>query len=137
MAGFDIGASRTGSTWPARSRRGPQLPLAFEPGTEWLYSVATDVVGRLVEVWSGQPLDEFLRAADLRAAGHGRHRLPVPAAEHDRLAALYAMAPGLTEKIRYDALGEPYKRPPQWFSGGGGLVSTSRRLPAVRADAAR
>src|SRR3954453_12590889 len=35
------------------------LPLAFEPGTEWLYSVATDVLGRLVEVVSGQPLDQF------------------------------------------------------------------------------
>jgi CubicO group peptidase (beta-lactamase class C family) len=49
----------------------------------------------------------------------------VPEHEHDRLAALYAMAPGLTEKVRYDALGEPYKHVPQWFSGGGGLVSTS------------
>ena len=90
-------------------RRGPALPLAFEPGTEWLYSVATDVLGRLVEIWSGQPLDEFLPTQIFSPLDMPDTGFLVPEPDHDRLAALYAMAPGLPEKVRYDALGEPYK----------------------------
>ena len=52
-----------------------QLPLQFEPGTSWNYSMSTDVCGRLVEVMSGLTLDEFFRTPDLRAAGHVRHGL--------------------------------------------------------------
>ena len=51
------------------------LPLLFQPGTEWNYSVATDVLGRLVEVVSGQSLDEFFAEPRPRAAGHDRHGL--------------------------------------------------------------
>ena len=43
------------------------MPLVFQPGSEWNYGVSTDVLGRLVEVVSGQPLDEFFERADLRA----------------------------------------------------------------------
>jgi len=45
------------------------IPLLFQPGTEWNYSVATDVVGRIIEVVSGQRLDEFLAARILRPLG--------------------------------------------------------------------
>ena len=44
------------------------MPLAFQPGTEWNYGVSTDVLGRLVEVVSGMPLDEFFRSSDLRTS---------------------------------------------------------------------
>ncbi|HWC36042.1 MAG TPA: serine hydrolase domain-containing protein [Mycobacteriales bacterium] len=102
------------------------MPLAFNPGSEWLYSVATDVVGRLVEIWSGQPLDAFFAERifgplDMRDSGFF-----VPEADHDRLAALYARTPHGTENVRYDAFGESFKRPPRYLGGGGGLVSTSR-----------
>jgi CubicO group peptidase (beta-lactamase class C family) len=123
-AGFDLGSPNDldlagcVKAWAA-------LPLAFEPGTEWLYSVATDVVGRLVEIWSGQPLDTFLSERVFGPLGMTDTAFSVPPQDHARLAALYAMAPGLTEKVRYDALGEPYKQAPKWLSGGGGLVSTS------------
>lgn len=103
-----------------------QLPLAFQPGSEWLYSVATDVLGRLVEVWSGQPLDEFFAeqiTGPLEMVDTGFF---APESDLERLAALYAMAPGLAEKVRYDDLGRAATRPPVWLSGGGGLVSTSR-----------
>ena len=68
-----------------------RLPLLFEPGTELNYSVATDVLGRLVEVLSGQTLDALLQGAHLRPARHDRHRFS--AVDQDRLAALYE--PGL------------------------------------------
>jgi CubicO group peptidase (beta-lactamase class C family) len=125
LAGFDIGASEQRdlagcvAAWA-------KLPLAFQPGAEWLYSVATDVLGRLVELWSGQRLDEFIGDHILRPLDMVDTGFSVPPQEHHRLSALYAMAPGLTEKVRYDPLGEPFKAPPKWLSGGGGLVSTSR-----------
>ncbi|HVT64054.1 MAG TPA: serine hydrolase domain-containing protein [Mycobacteriales bacterium] len=102
------------------------MPLAFNPGSEWLYSVATDVVGRLVEIWSGQSLDAFFAERifgplDMRDSGFS-----VPEADHDRLAALYARTPHGTENVRYDAFGESFKRPTRFLGGGGGLVSTSR-----------
>jgi CubicO group peptidase (beta-lactamase class C family) len=125
LGGFDIGAEPRGLDLAGTIEAYAEFPLAFEPGTEWLYSVATDVLGRLVEVWSGQSLDQYLRAEIFEPLGMLDTGFHVPAADHDRLSALYAMAPGLTEKVRYDTLGEPYKKPPQWFSGGGGLVSTS------------
>jgi CubicO group peptidase (beta-lactamase class C family) len=123
-AGFDLGSPH-GLDLAGCVRAWAALPLAFEPGTEWLYSVATDVLGRLVEIWSGQPLDAFLSEQIFGPLEMTDTAFSVPLEDHGRLAALYAMAPGLTEKVRYDALGEPYKQPPKWFSGGGGLVSTS------------
>jgi CubicO group peptidase (beta-lactamase class C family) len=102
-----------------------QLPLAFPPGSEWLYSVATDVLGRLVEVWSGQSLDGYLADHIFGPLDMVDTGFSVPTADHSRLAALYAIAPGLTDKVRFDVLGEPFKTPPRWLSGGGGLVSTS------------
>jgi CubicO group peptidase (beta-lactamase class C family) len=125
LGGFDIGAEPRGLDLAATIEAYAKFPLAFEPGTEWLYSVATDVLGRLVEVWSGKTLAEFLDDEILGPLAMVDTGFQVPEADHDRLSALYAMAPGLSEKIRYDALGEAYKKPPSWFSGGGGLVSTS------------
>jgi CubicO group peptidase (beta-lactamase class C family) len=125
LGGFDIGAEPSGLDLAGTIAAYAAFPLAFEPGTEWLYSVATDVLGRLVEVWSGQSLDLFLRNEIFTPLGMLDSGFHVPEHQHDRLAALYAMAPGLSDKVRYDALGEPYKHVPQWFSGGGGLVSTS------------
>jgi CubicO group peptidase (beta-lactamase class C family) len=125
LAGFDLttpeGLDLAGcvSAWA-------KLPLAFQPGTEWLYSVATDVLGRLVEIWSGQSLDAFVAEHILGPLDMTDTGFSVAPPDHHRLAALYAIAPGMTEKIRYDALGEPFKTPPQWLSGGGGLVSTTR-----------
>jgi CubicO group peptidase (beta-lactamase class C family) len=124
-AGFDLGSPH-GLDLAGCVKAWAALPLAFEPGTEWLYSVATDVLGRLVEIWSGQPLDEYLRDHILGPLDMTDTGFSVAPDDHGRLAALYAMAPGLAEKVRYDALGEPYKKPPAWLSGGGGLVSTSR-----------
>jgi CubicO group peptidase (beta-lactamase class C family) len=125
LGGFDIGAEPSGLDLAGTVEAYATFPLAFEPGTEWLYSVATDVLGRLLEVWSGEPLDALLRNEIFDPLGMVDTGFHVPEHQHDRLAALYAMAPGLTEKVRYDALGETYKHVPQWFSGGGGLVSTS------------
>jgi CubicO group peptidase (beta-lactamase class C family) len=124
-AGFDLG------TPPGLDLAGcvgawAKLPLAFEPGSSWLYSVATDVLGRLIELWSGQPLDVFFREQIFGPLDMPDTGFSVLPEDHGRLAALYAIAPGLTEKVRYDTLGATFKAPPHWLSGGGGLVSSSR-----------
>ena len=56
-----------------------RLPLLHQPGTRWEYSRSTDVLGRLIEVVSGQSARRLPAGADLRPARHGRYRLPCPA----------------------------------------------------------
>ena len=116
-AGYDL--AQCVEAWAA-------LPLAFQPGTEWLYSVATDVLGRFVEVVSGQPLDEFFRRNIFEPLGMTDTGFTVEPEQQHRLAALYATGPGLPKLVRYDKLGDVVRRSPQWFSGGGGLASTTR-----------
>lgn len=106
------------------------LPLAFHPGTGWEYSLATDVLARLVEVLSGERFDRFIQARILDPLHMGDTGFVVPAAKADRLAALYTgadllapMKPGLT---RADALPFPdaYRVAVPKLSGGGGLVTS-------------
>ena len=98
------------------------IPLLFQPGTEWNYSVATDVLGRVIEVVSGQRLDEFMAERifrPLRLTDTAFH-----AGDADRLASLYALgADGQLAEI--GAMGAAALAPPSLFSGGGGLVSTA------------
>jgi CubicO group peptidase (beta-lactamase class C family) len=95
-----------------------QLPLLFEPGTEFNYSVATDVLGRLVEVLSGQSLDTFLRERIF--APLGMTDTAFSAVDPSRMAALYQ--PGLK---RDDRMGQVALHEPAMLSGGGGLVGTA------------
>jgi CubicO group peptidase (beta-lactamase class C family) len=124
-AGFELG-SPPGLDLAGCVAAWARLPLAFQPGSAWLYSVATDVLGRLVEVWSGQPLDAFFHEQIFTPLDMPDTGFVVAPADHGRLAALYALAPGSSEKIRYDLLGETSTSPPHWLSGGGGLMSSSR-----------
>jgi CubicO group peptidase (beta-lactamase class C family) len=100
------------------------LPLLFQPGTRWGYSVATDVLGRLIEVVSGQRLDQFVADRILGPLGLTDTRWWVSGDDVDRLAALYVPSPtgGL---IRYDALGEEALREPTLLAGGAGLISSA------------
>jgi CubicO group peptidase (beta-lactamase class C family) len=90
------------------------LPLLFEPGTEWNYSVSTDVLGRLVEVISGQSLDAFFKTRIFDPLG--MTDTGFDAVDPARLAALYT--PGLVRTAAFDGA-------TRFFSGGGGLVSSA------------
>jgi CubicO group peptidase (beta-lactamase class C family) len=107
-----------------------ELPLVFHPGASWEYSVASDVVARLVEVVSGRRFDEFIETRILAPLGMADTGFVVPQQSRPRLAAYYAgadfmdpMLPGLT---RTDEAPYPgaYLRPVPKLNGGGGLVST-------------
>ena len=100
------------------------LPLLFQPGTEWNYSVATDVLGRVVEVASGQRFDEFLASRIFRPLGMTQTAFWADEQSAPRLAALYTPDRGGKAR-RADALGKAALAPPVMLSGGGGLVSTA------------
>jgi CubicO group peptidase (beta-lactamase class C family) len=101
------------------------LPLLFQPGSEWNYSVSTDVLGRLVEVASGQSLDEFFDERILGPLGMTGTGFSLDDAGKDRLAALYVPEPGSRKAVRFDPLGVVAGKRPTFLSGGGGLVSTA------------
>src|SRR6516164_9831580 len=111
------------------------LPLAYHPGTSWEYSVATDVLARLVEVISGQRFDAFIESRILGPLGMVDTGFVV--SDRNRLVAYYAgadlvdpMKPGLT---RTDDAPYPgaYLRPFPRQNGGGGLVSTLPDMVAL------
>ncbi len=113
-----------------------ELPLLFSPGSEWSYSVATDVLGRLVEIIGGQSFDSFLSERFFEPLGMVDTGFWVDDDRADRFAANYALPalspfplPEGTEgdsMVMIDAgdAASPYRKPPAFFSGGGGLVST-------------
>jgi len=100
-----------------------QLPLAFQPGTHWRYSYAIDVLGYLVEVISGQPLEVFLEERLFRPLGMRDTRFYVPPDQASRLATVYGHPAGAAGLQRQDHL-QPPAEPPSYASGGGGLIST-------------
>lgn len=69
-----------------------RLPLQFEPGTQWNYSVATNVLGRIIEVVSGRPLDEFIAERIFRPLGMPDAGFQVTDEQAGRLAELYSDA---------------------------------------------
>ncbi len=97
------------------------LPLMFQPGCVWEYSRGTDVLGRLVEVVSGQTLGQFLRAAIFEPLGMLDTGFDVPAAQQHRIAEPFAHDPdgGIPMQLL-----EP-RRKAVMESGGGGLMSTA------------
>jgi CubicO group peptidase (beta-lactamase class C family) len=98
-------------------------PLLFEPGTNFNYSVATDVLGRLVEIWSGQSLDVFLRQRIFEPLGMPDTGFWCPEDRQDRLAMLYLCIAG--DFYPWPDVAEHAKSKPQLLSGGGGLGSTA------------
>jgi CubicO group peptidase (beta-lactamase class C family) len=101
------------------------LPLLFQPGSEWSYSVATDVLGRVVEVVSGMPLDRFLAQRILGPLHMEDTGFHVPPEDADRLAALYTPDPRTGLAVQQDALGAAALTAPTFLSGGGGLVGSA------------
>jgi CubicO group peptidase (beta-lactamase class C family) len=98
------------------------MPLVHTPGAEWNYSHATDVLGRLVEVVSGQSLDAFLESEILGPLG--MTQTAFAADDPSKLGALYVRMPD-GSRVRSPA-GDAFAHPATWLSGGGGLVSTAR-----------
>jgi CubicO group peptidase (beta-lactamase class C family) len=108
-----------------------ELPLAYHPGCGWEYSVATDVLGHLIEVVSGQRLDAYFQTHLFQPLGLNDTAFVVPAAQHHRLAGYYLGAdmmqplqPGLTRVDAVQPYPGAYLHPAPRLSGGGGLVTS-------------
>jgi len=101
------------------------LPLLFEPGTEWNYSVSTDVVGRIVEVVCGQSLADFFAQRIFAPLGMTDTGFSVADAERPRLTALYAHDPASATAVPYPGVDVVSAQRPKLLAGGHGLASTA------------
>jgi CubicO group peptidase (beta-lactamase class C family) len=114
-----------------------KIPLQYEPGTQWHYSVSVDIQGRLVEVLAGMSFGEFLRQRLFQPLDMRDTSFYVGTEKQGRLAQLYkpkgvsatnflarAVEPGL--EVADSWIATRYSEPPKFESGGGGLLSTAR-----------
>jgi CubicO group peptidase (beta-lactamase class C family) len=101
------------------------LPLEFTPGSRWGYSVATDVVARLVEIMSGQRFDEYLRDQIFVPLGMVDTGYTVPADKLPRYAANYLRTAAGGMSLFDDPAESKYAQPSVFFEGSSGLVSTA------------
>lgn len=126
------------AVWPELFKRGEQtlqevieriatLPLLFQPGTQWRYSLATDVLGYLVQVIADMPLADFLEERIFQPLGMVDTAFSVPAEKIERLAPLYSSpalyGPERVPPAETGLIGN-VTQPTQCPSGGGGLIST-------------
>ncbi len=98
-------------------------PLLFQPGTKWNYGISTDILGRVVEVASGQTFDEFLQKHFFAPLGMSDTGFYVPAEKAHRLADVY-QTNGIFLTTSEPGKTSPFLKKPANFSGGGGLIST-------------
>ena len=116
----------TGSDLESFCNQLAKIPLAHEPGESWTYGLSTDVLGRLVEIWSGMPLDEYLEKEFFTPLGMSDTGFWIDSeSELARFAPTNQTTPdGIAPGN--DPLGQKYLTKPRMISGGGGLVSTAR-----------
>ncbi|QKZ14996.1 serine hydrolase domain-containing protein [Spirosoma sp. KUDC1026] len=103
------------------------LPLAHQPGERWTYGLSVDVLGYLIEIWSGQSLDQYLRTRVFEPLGMSDTYFYLPPAKQNRLAALYTEnADGsIRRQMGQSGVSPDYpKTSGTYFSGGAGLSST-------------
>jgi len=143
---YGISSTDTDLDLAAWTKKLAGVPLINQPGAEFYYSYSIDVLGRLVEIWSGKPLDVYLHDAIFSKLGMKDTGFYVPADKQGRLATLYTPStPGVMDAEGINGLGGPIVRVPSGkthqnlfssqqdafmakpalLSGGGGLVSTA------------
>ncbi len=98
------------------------LPLNFQPGTAWEYGPATDVLGRLVEVISGQPLDQFFRQRIFAPLAMSDTYFYLPTDRLPRLTTAYAKGESGLQKLTAPGPANPEGK---FLSGAGGLAGTA------------
>ncbi len=102
-------------------KRVSQLPLSYQPGSTWEYSISTDILGALVEKVAGAPLDEVLRRRVLGPLKMNDTSFSVPADKQGRIAEPFATDPDSKQAVKLLDI----RRVPKLLAGGAGLVSTA------------
>jgi CubicO group peptidase (beta-lactamase class C family) len=123
-AGYDLATTAAGDL-ATTARNWARLPLLHQPGTRWSYSVSTAVLGRVLEVITGQTLDEVIAERILSPLKMTDTRWWVDSDDSHRMAALYAPSPADGKAVRYDAVGAGAFKKPEMLGGGEGLISTA------------
>ncbi len=100
------------------------LPLEFSPGTAWNYSVATDVLGMVIERLSGMKLPDYFEQRIFAPLGMVDTGFHVPPHEVHRLSDCWQLHPDAGTILFDEAANSRWAEPPAMASGGGGLVST-------------
>ena len=101
------------------------MPLVYEPGSVWSYSVSLDLLGRVIEVAAGQPFDAFLAERVFGPSGMTSTWFRVPESEVERLTTNYAAVSGMLLPVDPGKTSIYLDQPPYPF-GGAGLVSSPR-----------
>src|ERR1019366_8363486 len=101
-----------------------RMPLLFQPGDAWTYSMAIDVLGRVVEVASGRPLDKFLQQEIFSPLGMRETSMHVLPAMEGRIPVLYSRGPNGALRPAAQLLAANFQPSGRFLSGGGGLLST-------------
>ena len=114
-----------GQSMPEQITRLASLPLRAQPGTEWHYSVSTDVLGHLVTLISGLEFSEFLAQHVFTPLGMTDTNFTIRPDQLPRFTSVYAKAADGTLKPVDDAQASPFAQPRRLSSGGGGLISSA------------
>ncbi len=120
-----LGVTRNDITIEEAVKRMAKAPLVHQPGAVWDYSLSIDVLGRLIEVVSGKPLDKFFEERIIKPLGMVDTGFYVPQEKWDRLTTLYTTNADKTIKRHAGPPQESYKKPAVLLLGGAGLVSTA------------
>jgi len=102
-----------------------RVPLRYQPGERWMYSLSTDVCGALVEIISGKRFDKFLEDEIFAPLKMKDTSFTVPSEKLSRFAANYRRGPDKTLQLIEDPEKSAYLKEPTFFSGGGGLTGTT------------
>ena len=124
-AGAGVDFNPGGDGLAETTRKLATMPLLFQPGREWNYSVATDVLGRLIEVVSGQSLDQYFAEKIFEPLGMTDTFFTVPEDKIDRLASCYLATEDAGLKVSDSGWNSAFQAAiVKTYSGGGGLLST-------------
>ncbi|MFI4974596.1 MAG: serine hydrolase domain-containing protein [Caulobacterales bacterium] len=122
----DVGVRRgRGETLMEFMDKLAKVPLLYQPGERWMYSLSTDVCGALVEKISGKRFDRYLQEAIFDPLGMKDTRFHVTSDKADRFCANYRRGADKKLELIDDPAASDYLHEPTFFSGGGGLTGTT------------
>jgi CubicO group peptidase (beta-lactamase class C family) len=122
----EVGVGRgTGETLAGFAEKLAKVPLRYQPGQRWMYSLSSDVCGYLVEAISGKPFDQYLQETIFDPLDMKDTSFMVAPRKADRFAANYERKADKTLKLIDDPERSNYLKQPTFFSGGGGLTGTT------------
>jgi CubicO group peptidase (beta-lactamase class C family) len=122
----EVGVGRgDGETLSGFAEKLAKVPLRYQPGERWMYSLSTDVCGYLVEAISGKRFDQYLQETIFDPLDMKDTSFMVASRKADRFAANYQREADKTLKLIDDPERSNYLKQPTFFSGGGGLTGTT------------